>query len=120
MSDVFENLLWLVWAILAAERLVWVVAAFMSAAAAYILHQYVEDWLYSSVAACILFASILIANFAFAHIGLVFTFDRQANVVAAAGAAVVALSLLVVVGLRVWFSVSDMSYRLRNKDEQPS
>lgn len=120
MPELFENLLWTIWAILAAERLVWVVATFMSAAAAYILHQYVEDWLYSSVAAFALFASILIANFAFAHIGLIFTFDRQANVVAAAGAAIFAITLATVVSMRVWYGISDVAYRLRNKDQQPS
>jgi hypothetical protein len=117
MPELFENFLWTVWVILAAERLVWVVAICMSSAAAYILHQYVDDWLYATVAGFILFAAILIANFAFAHIGLIFTFDRQANVVAAAGVAVFAISLVTVVLMRVWFGISDLTYRLRHKDE---
>jgi hypothetical protein len=117
MPEAIENVLWIISAILAAERLVWLVAIFMSAAAAYILHQFVDDWLYVTFAGLALFVAILIANFAFSHIGLIFTFDRQANVVAAAGAAVLAVTLVAVVSLRVWFGISDLSYRLRHKDE---
>jgi hypothetical protein len=117
MPDAIENVLWIISAILSAEQLVWIVGTVMSSAAAYILHQFVDDWLYAAFAGLALFVAILIANFAFAHIGLIFTFDRQANVVAAAGAAVLAVTFVAVVSLRVWFGISDLTYRLRHKDE---
>jgi uncharacterized membrane protein len=100
--------------------LVWTVAFFMSAAAGYILHTYLDDMLHAFVIAVVMFGSILVANTGFTQLGIFFTSDKEANVVAAAGASICAVTILAIIALRLAYAVGDVRRWFKGSYEPPA
>jgi tryptophan-rich sensory protein len=103
--------------VMSSPPLVWTVAFFMSAAAGYILHTYLDDLLHSFVIAVAMYVSILVANTGFTQLGVFFTTDKEANVVAAAGASICAVTILAVIILRIAYAIGDFRRWFRGSYE---
>jgi hypothetical protein len=110
-----ENLWIIIYQIYMSDRLVWTVAICMGLLAAYILHYYIEDLMFAFVAAISMFVAIMITNLSFVMLGVMWTSDKNANVVAAAGAAMCSLTLIVVLVMRLWNAIWDYSNGLRGE-----
>lgn len=98
--DIFFYLLW------HADVVVWSVAFLMSLIAAVILNSYTDDFLYPIVIGTALFISIMVANVAFAYLGIMFTANKNSNIVAAAGAAVCSVTVIGILTLRILSVIS--------------
>ena len=103
--------------VLASSSLVWSVAILLSAISAYVLHTYIGDWLYSSIISVAMFVSVLIGNAGFARLGLLFTADSDANIVAAAGFSICALTVMAVILMRVFNAIGDLRQKMHYQDE---
>lgn len=112
-----EFLLTFVDEVLASSSLVWTVAIILSSISGYVLHTYIGDMLYSACISVAMFVSVLIGNAGFARIGLYFTNDRDANVVAAAGLSICALTAMAVILMRVFNAVGDLRQKMRYRNE---
>jgi hypothetical protein len=99
--------------IMGAESFVWSMGILMSLTAGYMVQQYIEDMLASTVIGLALFVTILIGNWAFIEWGLVFTHNKESNVVAAAGASICAATTLTIITIRVWTAIGSLTNRLR-------
>lgn len=107
-------------AVVTAPSLVWTVAFIMSGLTGWMLHNYLDDFLYSLTISIIMYCSILVANAGFAQIGLFFTTDREANIVAAAGASICAVTLMTLIFVRIFYAIGDFHQKLKRADEERS
>lgn len=101
----------------AAPGLVWTVAFMMSALTGYMIHTYLDDLMYSIIISIVMYFSIMIANAGFAQIGIFFTSDREANIVAAAGASICSVTLMTVILMRIFYAIGDFNQKLRRERE---
>jgi hypothetical protein len=92
----------------AAPSLVWTTAFFMSALVAWMIHFYLEDFLQTFVVSFIMYWSIVAANVTFSLTGIIFSADRESNVVWAAGASVCAVTLSAVALIRLYYAIADL------------
>lgn len=97
----------------AAPMIVWTIAILMSAIAGYMLECYLDDFLFAAFSAVAMFAAIMIANIAFVELDVLFTHDKEANVVGSAGAAVCCVTVIAIVLGRVWNAYAENRHRLR-------
>ena len=98
-----------------APSIVWTMAVLMGAMSGYLLDLYIEDAWFSFFSAVAMFMAIMIAQVAFNELGVMFTSDREANVVASAGAAVCSATIIVILLLRVWNAAADSRHRNRSQ-----
>jgi hypothetical protein len=111
--------IYLFWsAVISAPSLVWTVAFMMSALVGWMIHSYLDDLLYAICTAITMYVAIVVANAGFAQIGVYFTTDREANVVAAAGASICAVTLMAVIILRIIYAVGDFNQALKREREE--
>ena len=104
-------------AVVTAPSLVWTVALIMSGLTGWMLHNYLDDLLYAITISIVMYCSILVANAGFAQIGLFFTTDREANIVAAAGASICAVTLMTVIFMRIFYAIGDFHRGIKRADE---
>ena len=98
-----------------APSLVWYIAALFSAVSAYLLHTFIDDQLFASFAAVAMFVAIMIANIAFADIGIFFAANRDTNIIASAAAATCSLTVFGILLCKIWFSAADARHRARSE-----
>ena len=107
--DVFLYLLW------HADTLVWCVAILLSLIAGMILHSYSDDLLFAIVISSALFISIMVANVAFTYLGVMFTTNKNSNIIAAAGAAVCSVTVMGIIALRLVHAIAEHANRLKSE-----
>ena len=100
-----------------APQIVWYVALILTFTTAWILHAYNENLLYTVVISTAMFISVLIGEAGFKHIGLLFSADRDSNVVASAGASICAVSAMAMILARLMFAVGDLRQKRRYRDD---
>ena len=88
--------------------IVWTVAFIMSGVTAWMLHYHVEDMLRTTVSAFVMYWAIVITAAVFGMNGIIFTDDKEANVVWVAGAAICLVTAVTVTFIRVYYAVSDL------------
>jgi hypothetical protein len=91
-----------------APPLVWTTAFFMSTLVAWMVHFYLEDFMQTFVVAFIMYWAIVVANVAFSLTGIIFSADRESNVLWVAGASICAITLLAVLLMRLFYAISDL------------
>lgn len=91
-----------------APPLVWTTAFFMSALVAWMVHFHLEDLMQTGVVAFFMYWAIVVANVAFSLSGIIFSADRESNVVWAAGASICAVTLAAVALMRLFYAISDL------------
>ena len=94
-----------------APSLVWSLAILMSAISAYILHTYIDDYLYATISAFAMFVAIMVGHVAFTELGVFFTDDKESNIAASAGAAVCSVTLIAIILLRIWHATVSLRTR---------
>ena len=101
--------------VIAAPDLVWTMALMMSLISGYMLHSFVDDYVFAVVTTLSMFIAIMVAQEAFAEIGVYFTDNKEANIAAAAGASICSVTLMGIILLRIWHAFADFSNRLKGR-----
>jgi hypothetical protein len=108
-----ENISLFIDQIYAAPSIVWTMAIIMSAIAGYMLECYLDDMLFAVFSACAMFVAIMIGHVVFIELNVLFTYDREANVVASAGAAVCCVTVMAIITGRIWNAYAENRHRMR-------
>ena len=116
IAYVTSNLVQFFYEVMATDGLVWTIAVFMSVCSGYVLHTYISDYFFAIWSSLAMFVAIIVANAAFAHLGIYFSSENGSNVVVASGAAVCSITLMSVVLLRIWNAIEAFNNRLRGAD----
>lgn len=99
--------------VVAAPDLVWTMALMMSLIAGYMLYSFVDDYVFAIVTTLSMFIAIMVAHEAFTELGVFFTENKEANIAAAAGAAVCSVTLMSIILLRIWHAFADFGNHLK-------
>jgi hypothetical protein len=93
--------------------LVWSMAALFSLISAYLLHTVIDDRLFATLAAIAMFLAIMIANVAFANLGIYFATNQNTNVIASVGAAACCQAVFATVIHKLWYAIFDLRHRVQ-------
>ena len=93
--------------------IVWTVAFIMSFTTGWILHFRLEDFLRTLVICFGLYWAIVFAYVGVDHLGLIFSDDKEANVVWVAGATICFVTAVFVLLARIAYVTSDLIRKLR-------
>lgn len=110
MEEIYQ--FWL--QVYAAPGLVWSLATLMAVVSAYMLHTYVDDYLFAAISGIGMFAAVLVGHVAFTDLGVHFTSDKESNVAASAGAAICSVTIMAILLARLWNAA--YIWRTRLKD----
>jgi uncharacterized membrane protein YjjP (DUF1212 family) len=87
------------------NTMVWVVAGLLALVAGTMLDNITEDTLFSVVVAVSLFFAIMFSHVAFTYLGVVFTSNRDSNIVVAAGVAICSLTVIAIIIIKILYSM---------------
>jgi hypothetical protein len=99
--------------IMRADSLVWSLALLMSGLFGMLLHSYLDDWTATIVAMAGMYIAVLVGSVAFSQLGLVFSHNKDSNIVAAAGAGICTLTLAAVILRWTWLAICNLRYGSR-------
>ena len=102
------------------DSTVWTIAVLMSLAAGVLVHNYVANWLFSTVITSAMCFSILVGTVCFNWAGVDFVDNKDANAVAAAGMALCTVAAITVLYLRLLAAIGDWRQKHRRYDNAPS
>lgn len=103
--------------VFALDSTVWTVAILMSLGAGVLIHNYVENLLFSSIYTVLIFMAVMAASVGLAWSGVYFMASKEANGVATVGVALCAVAAVVVFWLRVSAAVGDWRQKNRYPNE---
>jgi len=110
---VIEFLEHLTFDIFNSSSLVWSIAFILSVVTGVILHNYLENFLHSALITCAMFASILVGTAASARFGILYLADADANVVAAGGVSICAVTIMSIIFMHVFNALGDFRQKRR-------
>lgn len=99
------------------SALVWYVALFLTFCVAWIIHAYNENALITATLAAGLYISIVMGCVGFSRLGFMFSPDKNANIVAAAGVTMCALLVMTLILARALYAMGDMRQKARYRRE---
>ena len=101
----------------AAPGLVWTIAFMMSVVAAWMFHHILEDFLRTMVVSVIMYWAMVATNVAVLRMGIIFSADKEANIVWASGVTICAVTAITVLLIRLSSFVMDGVRALRRGPE---
>jgi ABC-type Na+ efflux pump permease subunit len=99
------------------SSLIWYVSLFLTLAVAWILHSYNENALVTGTVSIMMYVSIILGNVGFSRLGVMFSADKEANLIASAGVTMCALLVMTLILARVFFAVGDMRQQARYRSQ---
>jgi len=103
-----------------APSIVWWVAFMLGVITAWILHAYNDNLLFTCVISFAMYLSVMIGNVEFNRIGIMFSPNSDANIVAGASASMCAVMVMAMILTHVFYAFGNLMQRRRYGLEQPS
>ena len=101
------------------SSLIWYVSLFLTLAVAWILHAYNENALATGTVSVGMYVSIILGSVGFSRLGVMFSPDRDANLIAAAGVTMCALLVMTLILAHVFYAFGDLRQQARYRDQHP-